>query len=81
MFDGIFFPANGATLLGLPSVIFRVCSHRLGCPPTSIASKLLDRGVVNEAKDELQDSDKTPDTDPQKATAAALFQPGENFAL
>ena len=30
MFDGICFPANGATPLGLPSVVFRVCSHRLG---------------------------------------------------
>ena len=36
MVDGICFPANGATPLGLPSVVFRVCSHRLGsghgCP-------------------------------------------------
>ena len=36
MFDGICYPTNGATPLGLPSVVFRVCSHRLGsghgCP-------------------------------------------------
>ena len=36
MVDGICFLANGATPLGLPSVVFRVCSHRLGsghgCP-------------------------------------------------
>ena len=30
MVDGICFPANGATPLGLPSLVFRVCSHRLG---------------------------------------------------
>lgn len=30
MFDGICFPANGAIPLGLPSAVFRVCSHRLG---------------------------------------------------
>lgn len=41
MVDGICFPANGATPLGLPSVVFRVCSHRLGsghgCPRTNRA--------------------------------------------